>query len=409
MFGRDRPILDTMFTLAMMLLLLSQAPAPPTADVVATARAQAAAGRRGAALAMLAARLAAAPTDTDARTLYGTILSWEGRYDEARRALAAVLDADPSHGDALPALINVELWTRNFAQAETLAARAVAAMPERADVRVQHARALDNLGRLAEAREALSRAIALDPGAQDIRRYRRTLIDRMTRWRAGADYSVEHVSDLDDPWTELQLSVGAQTRAGAFGVRAYDASRFGAEDQQLELETYPRLREGTSMYVAAAFADGSSLYPKRRYAADLYQMLGGGVEATLGMRRLEFADPAHVYVAGLGKYAGDYLWQARAFYTPGDDDSLTWQVGGRRYLADGVSYAGLRYGRGTWRGEPRDLADLDRLHANSAVADVSLSRSRLTLTGSLGASREEREQAGTRWQTSLSGGVRVRF
>jgi YaiO family outer membrane protein len=406
---RNCKILNTMLTLATLLLLLSQAPAPPPADVVAAARAQAAAGRRAEALAALEARLAAVPADTDARTLYGTVLSWEKRYDEARRALTVVLEANPSHADALPALVNVELWTKNFAQAETLAARAVAAMPERADVRVQHARALDGLGRLPEARDALARAIDLNPSAQDIRHYRRTLADRMTRWRAGADYTVEHLSDLDDPWTELQLSAGTQTRAGAFGVRAYDASRFGIEDQQIEIEAYPRFREGTSMYAAVAFADGTSLYPKRRYAADLYQMLGGGFEGTLGMRRLEFDEPTHVYVAGLGKYAGDYLWQARAFYTPGESDSLTWQLGGRRYLADGVSYAGLRYVRGAWRGEPRDLADLDRLNSDGGVADLSLARGRVTLAAALGVSREERELAAARWQTSMTGGLRVRF
>lgn len=397
-----------MLTLSTLLLLLAQTPAPST-DIVAAARAQASAGRRAEAIAALEARLAAVPGDTDARTLYGTVLSWEGRYDEARRALAAVLAVEPAHGDALPALINVELWTRNYAEAETLAARAVAAMPARADIRVQHARALDNLGRLREAREALTRAIALSPDDQTIRRYRRTLADRMTRWRAGADYTVDHVSDLDELWTELQVSAAAQTRAGAFGVRAYDATRFNDRDQQIEIEAYPRLREGTSMYAAAAFADGSSLYPKRRLAADLYQTLGAGFEGTLGVRRLEFAEPTHVYVAGLGKYAGDYLWQARAFYTPGDSDSLTWQIGARRYLADGVSYAGLRYGRGSWRGELRDLADLERLNSDSGAADVSIERGRFTLAGSLGVSREGRAQGDTRWQTSLAGGLRVRF
>lgn len=383
--------------------------ASPAQDVVAAARADAQAGRHAAALASLEARLAAAPGDTDARTLYGTVLSWEGRYDEARRALAAVLDANPAHGDALPALINVELWSKHFAAAEVLAARAVAEMPARADVRVQHARALDRLGRLAEARDALARAVALDPSRADIRQYRRDLADRMTRWRAGADYTHEHLSDLDDPWTELQLHVATQTRAGSFGVRGYRAERFDTDDRQIELEAYPRLRDGTSMYAAAAFADDASLYPKRRYAADLYQMLGRGFEATIGMRRLEFASATHVYVGALGKYAGDYLWQARVFYTPGESDSVTWQAGGRRYFGDGVSYLGLRYGRGSWRGEPRDASDLDRLNADTGVADISISRGRISAAGSVGVSREERGSPAPRWQTSITSGIRVRF
>lgn len=53
--------------------------------------------------------------------LLGTVLSWEGRYDEARRELEAVLAGNPTHGDALPALINVELWSGHSAAAEELA------------------------------------------------------------------------------------------------------------------------------------------------------------------------------------------------------------------------------------------------------------------------------------------------
>lgn len=388
---------------------ISMTNAAPAQDVVAAARADAQAGRHRAALAALEARLAAAPGDTDARTLYGTVLSWEGRYDEARRALVAVLDAEPAHGDALPALINVELWSKNFAQAEALAARAIALMPARADLRVQHARALDRLGRLAEARDALARAVALDPSRTDIRQYRRDLADRMTRWRAGADYTYEHLSDLDDPWTETQLHAAVQTRAGSFGVRGYRAERFDSDDRQIELEAYPRLREGTSMYAAVAFADAAALYPKRRYAADLYQMIGGGFEATVGMRRLEFDNATHVYVGALGKYAGDYLWQARVFYTPDESGSVTWQAGGRRYFSDGVSYAGLRYGRGSWRGELRDAADLDRLDADTGVADLSITRGRITAAGSVAVAREDRASGAARWQTSLTGGMRVRF
>jgi cytochrome c-type biogenesis protein CcmH/NrfG len=74
-------------------------------DEVAKARALAFQGpqHRPEAIALLQARLATHPTDTDALTLYGTILSWEGRYAEAHTALQKVLDEDPTHSDALPA------------------------------------------------------------------------------------------------------------------------------------------------------------------------------------------------------------------------------------------------------------------------------------------------------------------
>src|SRR3954452_8700186 len=59
--------------------------------------------------AMLRQILEKEPDNGDARTLYGTLLSWDGNWDESRKQLQAVLDKNPDHSDALPALINVEL------------------------------------------------------------------------------------------------------------------------------------------------------------------------------------------------------------------------------------------------------------------------------------------------------------
>ena len=47
------------------------------------------------ALHILEERLAAAPRDVDARLLYGLVLSWEGRYDDARPVLQQVLSQAP--------------------------------------------------------------------------------------------------------------------------------------------------------------------------------------------------------------------------------------------------------------------------------------------------------------------------
>src|SRR5438270_9266942 len=62
---------------------------PPSDDTLAHARDLAFSGKehRAEALKVLERRLAASPGDNDARTFYGTLLSWEGRYDEARTQL----------------------------------------------------------------------------------------------------------------------------------------------------------------------------------------------------------------------------------------------------------------------------------------------------------------------------------
>src|ERR1700730_4249124 len=89
-------------------------------DVIARARSLAIANERLEALALLDKRLADHPDDSDAWTLYGVILSWGGRYDDARKVLDSVLERNANHGDALPALINVELWSDHPERAEEL-------------------------------------------------------------------------------------------------------------------------------------------------------------------------------------------------------------------------------------------------------------------------------------------------
>ena len=83
----------TIAALLLFCLPIASAPraAAQSADVVVTARDAATAGRRPEALALLQSHLAEAPRDVDARLLYGAVLLWEGRYDEARRQLQQVV------------------------------------------------------------------------------------------------------------------------------------------------------------------------------------------------------------------------------------------------------------------------------------------------------------------------------
>lgn len=82
-------------------------------DPVARARELARSGNHAAAIALLEERLATNPDDLDARTLYGTVLSWTGDYTRARRELQMVLLRQPDNQDARLALANVERWSRN--------------------------------------------------------------------------------------------------------------------------------------------------------------------------------------------------------------------------------------------------------------------------------------------------------
>src|SRR5436309_5690258 len=101
-----------------------------TPDTVIVARELATTGNRAKALLVLDRLLVKDPSDSDARVLRGIVLSWEGRYEEARNDLEAVLAVHEDYGDAVRALINVEMWSDHPERAEQLASAALARHPD---------------------------------------------------------------------------------------------------------------------------------------------------------------------------------------------------------------------------------------------------------------------------------------
>ncbi len=163
----------------------------PQETVVAHARDLARAGGkdRAEALRILEGRLADRRADTDALTLYGIVLSWEARYDDARVQLTRVLDKYPAHGDALPALINVELWSGHPERAEQLARGALTFRPNDPNLLFFEAQALENMHQDAEAAKALDRIIILQPENDQARRMRGSIHERLQISESALSYS----------------------------------------------------------------------------------------------------------------------------------------------------------------------------------------------------------------------------
>jgi YaiO family outer membrane protein len=330
-------------------------------------------------LAMLDAHLAQAPRDVDARLLFALMLSWEGRYDEARREFQRVLDQAPGYTDARVGLMNVEWWS----------------------------------GRRAEARAQVDVILARDPGHPQARLVRQRLDAANRPWKATTSVGFDRFSDDRATWQEQQLSVSRQTAAGAVIARVSHARRFSRHDEQFEVEFYPSIRPGTYGFVSVGVAPDQVLYPKRRLAFDLYQGVGGGFEVSGGYRRLDFSTATSIYVGTVTKYVGNWMVTGKVYRVPapGSLDSTSGHLVVRRYYGgDGSSFVGVGYSQGLSREEIRgvgDLAALDSHTVRGQIDTVVSARFRLQVEAST--SRQERTSGRSLWQTSLSSGVSVRF
>jgi YaiO family outer membrane protein len=322
------------FLTALVLLLLAGAAAAQNDDPVARARGLARAGDRAEALALLEARLAQAPDDRDARTLYGTILSWEQRYDEARRELRRVVAEDPASLDARLALIRVEIWSGNRNSASELIAGSLARFPGDAELL------------------ALRNQIRGNPPAREA--------------RAGI---VLDEPEPGDAWRELFATVALPTRFGPVIPRAGRAERGGQGGVEISVEAYPRINPKTYAWLQAAVSDDTTVYPDWRLGAELYQTFGTFWEGSLGYRRLEFDGGVDLYTASLGRYVGSWLLVSRAFVS---DDDTSVQLAARRYSGDGRQFIGVRAARGSARDQIRTDIDLGAFDSTEIALESRL-------------------------------------
>lgn len=341
-------------------------------DPVAEARKLATTGHRPEALEMLNKRLAEKPTDSDARTLRGVILSWEGRYDEARSDLENVLAQHRDHGDALPALINVEMWSDHPARAEELARDTLRRHPTDPDLLLARARALKSLNRNREALDVIGRLLDIDPGNQKAMQMKLDLGDSLRRFTASFDHSTEWFSDGRTPWQEEQIQLNRQTPIGSIIARFDRANRFSLTSQMVELDAYPHIRRGTYAYLNVGYSPDANLYPQTRFGADLFQSLGHGYEVTGGLRQLHFGGSVRIYTAALTKYYGDWMFTARTYLTPGVvGTSRSGQFQVRRYLGSGTDYVTVRLGYGSSPSEITELTDIQILNSQSFATEFN--------------------------------------
>ncbi len=378
---------------------------------VAEARARALGGKRIEALRMLDEILREDPVDSDALTLRGTVLSWEGRFDEARRDLEQVLARKRDHGDALPALVGMELWADQPQRADELARDALVRNPQNTTLLYLRARALRNLNRRAESVKLLRRLIEIDPRHQEGAQMLDGFKEELRGWEAGVSHGVSWFSDGRTPWRETQASLYKKTRLGTVGATFWRADRFGLHSHQAELEMYPRIRPGTYAYVGASYSFDANLYARYRLDAELFQGVGHGFEISGGLRRLGFRSNVDVYTGSVTRYRGDWMFTLRAFLTPDSvGTSRSFQLNARRYFGDGRDFIGVRVGRGSSPVETRTTQDIEILDSSSLTMEW-----RQRLAGGLGINiraginREDRLYRAGLKRYVADGGIDYRF
>ena len=381
-------------------------------DVPAQARDLATHKQRPEALALLRKHLAEHPSDVDARLLLGAILSWEGAYEEARTELNRVLESSPDYSDAILALINVEFWDDHPERAEVLAREAYLRHPESVDFPIAEAKALTKLNRPEDAKKVLESVLEHQPGNRKAWQMRENLREEGQDWEVSFNRANTWYSDHRSPWQEDRLSFKRRiTDFGSVFVRFYHANHYSYSSNLVEVEAYPRIRQGTYAFVSAAFSPDAVLYAHYRFAGDIFQSLPHGFEASAGYRYFKFTGNVNMLTGSLGKYYGQWLFTLRTYVTPDHaGPSRSFTLSARRYFGDGEKYMTFRYGTGASPFEVRSLNEIGILKSNSFTFDYNRRfRRHWAINFITGISQEDRIERSGLQQYGLDASVYYRF
>jgi biofilm PGA synthesis N-glycosyltransferase PgaC len=254
-------------------------------------------------------------------------------------------------------------------QAADLLEQRLSSNPDDVDALVALATALRQLNRKGEALAVIGRAKARAPSREDVARLERQLRQEVHGAEALITDNYENWNDGRGPWNETQLAVRQNTDAGPVIVRFSHATRVGLRDDRLEAEAYPRVGTGY-LALGAGYATNTALYARSSVTAEFFESFSGGLEGSLGYRRLNFVDAVNVVTASGGMYAGDFLFGARANHFAGGASGTSVTLSGRRYFGDGVQYAGVQVSAGTARDDIRTQADIGALSSRAVSGDA---------------------------------------
>lgn len=336
-----------------------------------TIRELAISGNRAEAIALAQKALQDNPNHQDIRTLLGRIYSWEEQYDKSRQELTNSLDQNSDNLDARLALIDTETWAKNYAKASQLINEGLRFFPDDEELLYRQAKLAYYQKKPHEAKQILVMLLKLLP--QDAQA--KELLDRINKsvrpkkrsrdisslsrdkekpfdpenagYDLSADYTYEHVSNLEDNWYHAAVSFGKNTQYLSLDARVNKDQRFSQWGTQYEFDAYPKIPGVGYFYFNYGHSD-DSIFPRNRYGSEFFLSFPAGFEGSFGNRYLQFSSSnVSIWTASVGKYIKNYWLSLRTYIQKKDQGySKSFLLSIRRYYSNRYHYISLDLGTG---------------------------------------------------------------
>ncbi len=268
------------------------------------------------------------PDYTDVSSLLAKTHSWDGNYDTARKLLNRITSVERENKEAWIAAINNEVYAENYTIALGLTNKSMLYL----DLDEDLVQLKDKIIALIEGSPAKEALIVPD-----------TLETISYKNRIGVGNAFDIFDIVYDPMVYSSVEYRRETEAGSIIPRINYSNRFGIRGLQYELDFYPKLSKTFYAYLNYGYSN-ATIYPNNRAGVELYANLPKSMEASLGMRYLDFiSSRATILTASFGLYKGNYYFSLRPYVTPRSDGpmSVSGSLLARKYLKDGENYLGV--------------------------------------------------------------------
>ena len=291
------------------------------------------------------------PDYSDVRSLLAKTYSWDANYDEARKHLNRITSVDRENKEAWIAAIKNEIYAQNLHIALGLANKALIYLPKDGELLTMRGELTEKLNHTEAKAEENKESSEAESFTNQI-----------------AIYNAFDVFDIVyDPMIYSGLEYTRETDAGKIIPKVNYANRFDTHGLQYEMDFYPELSKMFYGYLNYGFSD-SSIFPKHRLGVEIYANLPKSMEASLGMRYLDFLDQQTTILTGsYGLYKGNYFASLRGYLTPTENGSpgLSGTFTGRKYLKSKDQYLGFLLSVGF-------IPELRQLTANNTLLAETL-------------------------------------
>jgi YaiO family outer membrane protein len=292
--------------------------------------------------------LAISPRYTDIRIFLGRVYTWSDQYDSAKAAFEYVLDYSPENEDASAAYTDLEYRNDNNESALRIADNGLKHHPNSESLLVRKAKILYALRRYEESATVIDAILRLNKNNTEARALSERIREVRAKNRIGISYDFTSFDkQFADPWHIVSFDYGRQTRLGSFTARINYANRFKESGVQYEVDAYPRINKTFYSYLSFGYSGDVGVFPKYRAGASLYINLPESFEAEVGTRYLYFSDATWIYTLYLGKYYKSWLFGARTYLTPSDNNiSQSYNMMAKYYYGGADDYLHLNIGTG---------------------------------------------------------------